>query len=417
MSMIEVINEIKQNLEDMREAKRGIKEALENKFKKPIGDDFTKYPQMINEVWIANEKIQIGEDAVGTFANPAHMSNHLFDFSNTKKFSNIVFNEAIQYGKLPELKEKIEINIRHFDKTYTVEQMFGNVGNSGNPDVSKWFRVIGIPRFTDDITTFFLRVYSYADWMPFFDNAYEIDEELDCKGRVFSLNNEMFNYTDLSKNTHLPKWFCQIFPYCSYFGNVINKTCDLTEDIELIVAKEKTLTNTSDRAWFTKLTAPNIHIYAEHDFITNTNYNIFYNNTSANCLGCPGILRIDGPGRIIFNSKTNGNTTYVKNRIASPTYPIGRLEVKLCISNISQLDQDFSNCKDIEFLDGSEWYSISNLPFKTQDEWINFFNSLPDNSLNTTHQNIIKIASEYYNLLDEEDILIATEKGYTITSV
>lgn len=414
MSMLEVIDEIKHNLEEMKEAKKGIKESLENKFGKDVGDDFTKYPKKINEVWASNEKIKVGEDAKNIFGNTCHMSNNLFDFSNTKKFSRIVLNEAIDYGKLSELEEKIEINIRNVDNSYTFSRMFEGLESSGNPDIGKWFKIIGIPKYTDDLqNSIFSDIYSYSDWCPFYDGSHFIDEELDCKGRAFSLGNELFNYTYVNVNTHLPTWLCTIFPYCAYFGNIINKTCNLTEDIELTLSKEQDLTNTNELAFFMRTTAPNIHLYLEHDFITNTRYSIFYD--SEIIYGCSGTFRIDGPGRLIFNNNNVGDNNVI-NRLGTKNFKIHRLEVKLCMSENNTMNQDFSNVEEIEFLEGSEWYSVSNLPFKTREEWVDFFNSLPDNS-SSTYQNLIKINSEYYNLLTEDDILISTEKGYIITSV
>lgn len=416
MSMLEVIDEIKHNLEDMREAKKEIKTALEDKFKKPIGNDFTKYSQKINEVWAANEKIQVGENAIYTFGNPSHMSNNLFDFSNTKNFTKIITNEAIKKGALQELEDKIEISIRDVDNTYNFESMFEGIGNSGNPDISKWFKIIGIPKYTDNLkSSIFSRIFSYADWIPFYDGSHFIDEEIDCKGRVFSLGDEYFNYNNVNVNTHLPTWFCTIFPYCNNFGNIINEICNLTENIELTVAKEQDLTNTSDRAWFYWLkTSENIHIYVENDFYTNSAYCLFYRASDG--IGCPKTFRVDGPGKLIFTNSSNGNRSYVINRFGTNDFKIHRLEIKLCMSENNTFNNDFSNVEEIEFLDGSEWYSVSNLPWKTQTEWIDFFNSLPDNS-SSTYQNTIKISSDYYNLLTEDDILISTQKGYIITSV
>lgn len=416
MSMLEVIDEIKHNLEDMRTAKKEIKTALEDKFKKPVGDDFTKYSQKINEVWAANEKIQVGEDAFYTFGNPSHMNNNLFDFSNTKNFKNILTNEAIQYGNLQELGEKIEFNIRNVDQSHNFESMFSSIGSSGNPDISKWFKIIGIPKYTDNLkSSIFSRIFSYADWIPFYDGAHFIDEEIDCKGRAFSLDDEYFNYNDVNVNTHLPTWFCTIFPYCTYFGNIINKTCNLTENIELTVAKEQDLTNTNNRPWFWWLkTTENIHLYVQNNFYTNTEYSLFYRATDG--IGCPKTFRIDGPGKIIFTNSNVGDRSYVINRIGTSDFKIHRLEVKLCMSENNTMNQDFSNVEEIEFLEGSEWYSVSNLPYKAQEEWITFFETLPDNS-ESTYENIIKISSEYYNLLTEDDILIATDKGFTIQSI
>lgn len=416
MSSIEKINEIKKNLEEMKEAKKGIKESLENKFGKDVGDDFTKYPKMIDEVWAANEKIMVGENAMCTFGNPVHMSNNLFDFSNTKIFSKIIYNEAVNNGNLQELEDKIEINIRNVDSSYNFERMFEGLNNSGNPDIGKWFKIIGIPRYSDNLLdTIFSRIFSFADWIPFYDRAHTIDEELDCKGRIFSLGNDFFNYSNLDVNTHLPTWFCTIFPYCNDFGNIINKTCNLTEDIQLTVSKEQDLTNTNDRPWFWNLkTSENIYIRVEHNFYTNTKYSLFYRCSDG--IGCPKIFRIDGPGKIIFTNDNNGDRSYVINRIGSNDFKIHRLEIKLCMSEDNTMDQDFSNVEQIEFLEGSEWYSVSNLPYTTREEWIDFFNSLPNNS-SSTYQNTIKINSEYYNLLNEDDILISTNKGYIITSV
>lgn len=402
MSMLEVINEIKKNLEDMREVKKGIKTALENKFGKDVGDDFTKYPKKIDEVWSEHEKIKVGESAYHLFSHQI-MFRPIWDFSSTTNF-----NEMLYLASPPddELEQKIEIDIRNASN-YNRMMMLNKSINQY--DFRKHFKIIGLPRTTDNLTSILGSMFSYLDNMKCKDDIFILDEEKDLKGRVFSAN-WLWEYSDINID-HLPNWFVQIFPYLGNFENLEynisdNKKFILTEDVELELCKEQDITNSRGGCFFLYLDAPNIHISCNNNFYSKCEYSLFDNGK------CDGVVRIDGPGCLIFTNRYTNNGAI--NKIAKNNFKGNRLEIKFKVD--CNLDQDFSNFKDVLFLDGTEFYSVSNLPYKTQEEWVSFFDTLPDNS-ESNFQNIIKISSDYYNLLTEDNILIATDKGYTIQSV
>lgn len=404
MSSIEKINEIKKNLEEMKETKQGIKTVLENKFKKQIGDDFTKYPKMINEVWSEHEKINVGEDGSYFFSKPC-MFKPIWDFSNTTNFYRMLYNST---PPSEELLEKIEINLRNlinYDNMFRVSSS----DNTYNP--LDHFKIVGLPTNTNNVTDIIDNLFSYLDNVKHLDNIFELDEELDLKGRVFQLIN-LWQYSQIENMKHLPNWFIKICGYTNSFVNINpnSKTINLDEDINLELCKEKDLSyNSNNGGWFKNFNVPNIHLYLNHNYTFNLGYSLFM------CGSCPGLFKVDGPGCMIF---TNDYTYNCPNKFGDGEFKGNKLEIKFKLSNPNtmKMDQDFSNFKDVRFLEGTEFYSVSNLPYTTREEWIDFFNSLPDNS-SSTYQNTIKINSDYYNLLTEDDILISTNKGYIITSV
>jgi hypothetical protein len=71
----------------------------------------------------------------------------------------------------------------------------------------------------------------------------------------------------------------------------------------------------------------------------------------------------------------------------------------------------------VELLAGSQFGSISDLPYVTRAGWVEFFNSLPVANSSGSYTNKINIATSYYDLLSEEDKLIALDKGYTLVAV
>lgn len=394
MSMLEVIDEIKHNLEDMRTAKKEIKTALENKFGKDVGDDFIKYSKKINEVWAVNEKIKV-LDGYRFFGNKETYRN-IWDFSNCTNFNNMCRYTATFPD---ELEDKIEIDMRNAES-------WSNLFEDQNVDFSKFIQITGIPKKITRFSDFFNGIFGYYHNNPYVDNFFKFDEELDLKGRIFNFGNTLEN--DYIKSiTKFPNFLQQIWGYTINFDNPsYYKEINLTEDLYLEYSKEQDLTSTSYGSVFHSMTVPNIHFYFYHNFNFNSTRGFFTYGT------CYGIIRIDGPGCLIITNK-NIDDNYI-NRVGSSNFAGNILEIKFKVD--CNLNQDFSNFKKVTFLEGTEFYSVSNLPYTTQEEWITFFETLPNNS-ESTYENIIKISSEYYNLLSEDDILIATDKGFTIQSV
>ena len=394
MSMLEVINEIKKNLEEMREAKAGIKKSLENKFGKDVGDDFTKYPKKIDEVWATNEKIKV-QDAYRFFGNKETYRN-IWDFSNCTNFNNMCRFTATYPD---ELEEKVQINVRNANS-------WSNMFEDQNVDFSKFVQIVGIPKKITKFSDYFNSFFGYYHNNPYIDNFFKFDEELDLKGRIFEFGNTLEN--DYIKSTKkFPNFLQQIWGYTTNFNNPsYYKEMTLTEDLYLEYSKEQDLTSSSGGSVFWSMTVPNVHFYFHHDFNFNSTRGFFTYGA------CPGTIRINGPGFLrIKNRSVDDNHI---NRIGSSNFTGNILEIKFKVD--CNLNQDFSNFKKVVFLEGTEFYSVSNLPYQTQEELVEFFNTLSDNS-ESTYENIIKISSDYYNLLTEDDVLIATDKGYTIQSV
>lgn len=394
MSMLEVIDEIKHNLEEMKEAKRGIKESLENKFGKDVGDDFTKYPKKIDEVWAANEKIKV-LDGYRFFGNKETYRN-IWDFSSCTNFDNMC---RYTYTFPDELEEKIEINVRHATS-------WRNMFEDRSEDFSKFVQLVGIPKGVTTFSDYFNRVFNYYGNNPYVDDFLKFDEELDLKGRIFSFGNTTeSNYIKSIKK--FPNFLQQIWGYTTNFNNPsYYKEMTLTEDLYLEYSKEQDLTSSVVGSVFWNITVPNVHFYFHHDFNFNSTRGFFTYGS------CPGTIKIDGTGCLRIKNRSIDDNHI--NRIGSSNFIGNILEIKFKVD--CNLNQDFSNFKKVTFLEGTEFYSVSNLPYTTREEWIDFFNSLPDNS-SSTYQNTIKINSDYYNLLTEDDILISTQKGYIITSV
>lgn len=397
MSMLEVIDEIKHNLEEMREAKQGIKKALEDKFKKPVGDDFTKYPKKIDEIWAENEKIKV-LDGYRFFGGP-DTYRPIWDFSNCQNIEQLCFNS--RFPTKP-FETKIEIPLR---QVTNYNKLFDNV----SVDVRDYIQLVGIPQNSTNFGNIHNTIFAYYRKNPSLDNLYVIDEEKDLKGKTFQLT-EVLARTNCTELTKIPDFIEKIWPYSTEMNNInyysSNKTLTLIEDLNLEFCKEKDLESRTTGSVFHNITFPNSHFYFYHNFYFNTENGFF-------TIGkCDGTIRLDGPGCLIITGISKFNNHI--NRIGNSNFEGNRLEIKFKVN--TNIDQDFSNFKYVEFLEGTEFYSVSNLPYKTQEEWAAFFKTLPDNS-ESTYENIIKISSDYYNLLTEDDIFVATDKGFTIQSV
>lgn len=398
---IENITELNNILETFKTFKTDMKAAMLEKTGEEVGNDITTYPEKVKE-------IETGGTIVIDGGHTKCLLCHPVSFKMNYDIKNCTLGQIIYYlSDVVSEDETIEPIIIDFRKNSydTSVQLFyiDNTtvrSNFHNQGIKRYFTLRNIPK--SNLGTLF-------KYFNVNDSKIKVEFDDDY------LENNNFDLTNMFANlgyniTEIPEFFYKILPYATSLRqiNYMSTGSDTTkfqldgQDITFELAKKKEIDLNYSYSNFNYFTANTLNIILHNNLkVLNSNGLFGANSVIKN-------LNITGGDNNGFYIPTKSNAVLISSACSVENLKIHlKSSVNFSLANITNT---------VELLPGSEFASISNLPYVTQEGWVEFFNSLPDVS-SSTLANKINIAANYYALLSEDDKLIAVDKGYTLASV
>lgn len=412
---IENIVEINNSLNTFKEFKTEMQNVMEEKFDEKIGTDITTYPEIIRNVELGETIIDIAGNVNYLFSHPSLLtqkynihdctvSNLLHYISQSIDFEEIkepilldFYNNNITYNNS---SSNLPFNINN--KTYRTEM--------NNEGLKRIFKLRNIP--TTGLAYFLAGLDVSGDKVNIeFDQDYLENNTFNLTQALVRVENDI---------TEFPQFLYKILPYASsierinYISPTNYKAFELIgQEITLEFAKLQKTKFNYNYSNFNYFKADTVNIILHNDLEVINKVGLFGGTSNIKNLNVVG-------------GDNDGKYIYKKNTAESEAAAIAGLDgycqvenLKICLKAPSQTDANYFSFANItnsvQILEGSCIGTLINLPYTTQESWINFFNNLP--TATAGYKNTINIAADYYNLLSEEDLLIPADKGYTIASV
>lgn len=395
---IENITELNNILETFKTFKTDMKAAMQEKIMKEVGNDITTYPQKVREL----ETGGAGELEITGTAN--YLFTHPEQFKISYDIHDATLYRLVHYlTSLPSEDVEIKPIIIDFNKGNKISTLSSpypfNVDNSTAKGV---FNTQGIKRFFTirNLPTSSLGSVFYGVDINNGKIKVEFDDEY-LAGKTFNLRGAFSSIA--GQVTEVPEFLYTLIPLANELREFNDsKTFNLEgQEITFELAKTKDLSIGHNYVCFNNFICDTLNLYMHNNFSR-------YGVSSGIFGGTSKIKNLNLIGTGFFNP-TQNNVVLV-----SANSSIENLKVRLKTANSLSCIRVTNS---VEILEGSDFAAISNLPYTTQEGWVEFFESLPGVPEGSTYANKINIAADYYALLSEEDMMIAMNKGYTLASV
>lgn len=406
---IENIVEINNTLNIFRDVKTDIHAALLEKTNKDAGPDMTKYAQAIKDIELGGAiEITGTKQLTGFITHPGIFNGkyNIHDITFDRPILNLI-EAPSEYQNIEPIVLDFYKNKISFIPGATNQYFYCSQGdqvyNVINTNLKRFFRLRNIP------TTNAGRLFRLVDVNNSKINV-ELDDDYLNLNQTFNLGSLfVMCRTDI---TEIPDFLFKLLPLANSIQG-INYDASYGSAKFALDGKEVTfeLAKLGNTNWsytgrnFANFTADTVNVILHNNVVYNGIYGLFcYNSNIKN-------LNIVGGNNNGF-WRPNVNNAVI---ITSDSY-VENLKINLQTYNTSNVFSFKNVTNSVELVQGSEFGTIKDLPFTTREGWVQFFTKLGDNS-KSNYQNKIDIGTDYYNLLTEEDKLIALDKGYTLATV